>query len=253
MGGSIASERCLEFVNAQALAPKRAGSPDPAVAPRRVVTISRQAGSGAHAVSQELIARLQARTNVGWLPWKVFDRNLVEKVLEEHDLPQRMAAFMPEDRISAMSDTMDELFGLRPSSQTLVRKTADTILHLAELGNVVIIGRGGNIITRKLTGALHVRLIGSLERRIDHVMEYAQLDRKEASEYVRREDQGRKRYVEKYFESDIDDPLLYDLVINTDRVPYGEAGRLIAEAVFGRSQDEDAVVDLSRAGGPARV
>ena len=84
-------------------------------------------------------------------------------------------------------------------------------------------------------------------------MEYAQLDRKEASEYVQREDQGRKRYVEKYFESDIDDPLLYDLVINTDRVPYGEAGRLIAEAVFGRSQDEDAVVDLSRAGGPARV
>ena len=253
MGGSIASERCLEFVNAQALAPKRAGSPDPAIAPRRVVTISRQAGSGAHAVSQELIARLQARTNGGWLSWKVFDRNLVEKVLEEHDLPQRMAAFMPEDRISAMADTMDELFGLRPSSQTLVRKTADTILHLAELGNVVIIGRGGNIITRKLPGALHVRLIGSLERRIDHVMEYAKLDRKEASEYVRREDQGRKRYVEKYFASDIDDPLLYDLLINTDRVPYAEAGRLIAEAVYGRSQNGVAVVDVTRIAGPARV
>lgn len=253
MGGSIASERCLEFINAQALAPKRAGSPDPVRTPRRVVTISRQAGSGARAVSEELIARLRARTNDGWLPWKVFDRNLVEKVLEEHDLPQRMAAFMPEDRISAMSDTMDELFGLRPSSQTLVRKTADTILHLAELGNVVIIGRGGNIITKKLPGALHVRLIGSLERRIDHVMEYAQLDRKEASEYVRRVDQGRKRYVEKYFACDIDDPLLYDLVINTDRVAYAEAGRLIGEAVYARSQNGVGVVDVTRIEGPARV
>jgi hypothetical protein len=30
---------------------------------------------------------------------------------------------------------------------------------------------------------------------------------------------------------DIDDPLLYDMVINTDRVSYREAARLIAEAV----------------------
>lgn len=138
----------------------------------------------------------------------MFDRNLVEEVLEEHDLPERMAAFMREDRISAMCDTMDELFGLRPSSLTLVRKTADTILHLAELGNVVIIGRGGNIITRKGRDALHVRLVGSLEKRIDQVMEYAQLDRMAASEYVRGEDLGRKRYVEKYYSEDIDDPLL---------------------------------------------
>jgi cytidylate kinase len=44
-------------------------------------------------------------------------------------------------------------------------------------------------------------------------------------------DQGRKRYVTKYYEKDIDDPLLYHLVINTDRVSYPEAARVIADAM----------------------
>jgi hypothetical protein len=77
----------------------------------------------------------------------VFDRNLVDKVLEDHDLPAQLARFMPEDRASELSNIMDGLFGLHPHSETLVRKTAETILHLAELGNVVVIGRGSNIVT----------------------------------------------------------------------------------------------------------
>jgi cytidylate kinase len=242
MTATIASERCLEFVQAQARLmnrrPGRGAPPRPGV-----VTISRQAGSGAHFAAAELITTLQARASGSAVPWKVFDRDLVERVLQEHDLPERMAAFMPEDRMSAVSDTLDELFGLRPSSQSLVRKTADTILHLAELGNVVIIGRAGNVITRHLADAFHVRLVGSLERRISHVQD-KHLDREAASEYLREQDQGRRRYVEKYYSQDIDDPLMYHLVINTDRLPYGEAGRLIADAVDGRS--EQTAVDRHR-------
>jgi cytidylate kinase len=166
----------------------------------------------------------------------VFDRDLVERVLQEHDLPDRMAAFMPEDRMSALADTLDELFGVRPSSVSLVRKTADTILHLAELGNAIIIGRGGNIITRRMPGAVHIRLVGSIERRILHVQEQRQLDPKAAAAYVRDHDLGRKRYVETYYAKDIDDPLLYHLVVNTDRVPYEEAARSIAQAIFVRAE-----------------
>jgi hypothetical protein len=196
-----------------------------------VITISRQAGSGAHVVSDELLKILQARDLGAAMPWKAFDRDLVEKVLEEHDLPDRMAAFMPEDRMSAMADTVDELFGLHPPARSLVRKTAETILHLAELGNVIIIGRAGNLITQHKVGALHVRLVGSKERRITHVMEHHGLGREAAAGYVRDHDLGRRRYVEKYYSSDIDDPLLYDMVLNTDRVGYEEAARVIVDAM----------------------
>jgi Cytidylate kinase len=232
MKSSIGWERCLEFINTQ-VQPVRERKPGNPAGPRgSVVTISRQAGSGSHVVAEELVVRLQAQAADGSFPWTMFDRNLVEKVLEEHDLPDRLAKSMPEDRTSEMADTMDGLFGLRPSSWALVRKTADTILHLAMLGNVIVIGRAGNIITSRLDNAFHVRLVGSLDKRIDHVRDNKHLGWKAASEYVQKQDLGRKRYVNKYYGKDIDDPLLYHLMINTDRVCYADAAQMIAEAVF---------------------
>ena len=41
---------------------------------------------------------LQGQVPAGAPPWTIFDRNLVERVLEDHDLPARLAKFMPEDR-----------------------------------------------------------------------------------------------------------------------------------------------------------
>lgn len=222
-------DRVIEYINSQMKVPRTLS--EDAGPGWRTVTISRQAGAGGHAVAEELIAQLQRRATASSRPWTIFDRNLVEQVLKDHDLPGRLAKFMPEDRIAEMSDTIDELFGLRPSSWVLVRKTADTILHLAELGNVVVIGRGANIITRRLDTAFHVRLVGSLTTRIEHVRSYKHLSLQAATEYVHDEELGRGRYVKKYFAADIDDPLLYHLVINTDLVAYAEAARMIAEAV----------------------
>jgi hypothetical protein len=199
----------------------------------RAVTLSRQTGSGALAVAEELANYLQVHSPKGPCPWTVFDRNLVAKVLEEHDLPERMAKFLPEDRISELQDIMHELFGLRPASWTVLRQTAETILHLVELGRVIIIGRGSGIITRKLEYVFHVRLVGSVERRLEHVQDYYKLGRKEAQELVRREDRGRRRYLKNYFKVEIDDPLLYHLIINTDLVPFKVAARVIGDTMLG--------------------
>jgi cytidylate kinase len=226
-------ERCLTFINCQlqpAARPLVSGNG----ATRRAVTISRQSGSGGHAVAETLAEYLQAACPKHCCPWTVFDRNLVEKVLEDHHLPRRLAQFMPEDRISEIADTMDELFGLHPPSWTLVRQTADTVLHLVELGNVILIGRGATVITSKLDYVFHVRLVGSLQRRVEHMQEISQLSPKAALELIEQQDRGRKRYLKKYFGKDIDDPLLYHLVVNTDLMSYEQAARLIGNAVLGR-------------------
>jgi len=186
-------------------------------------------------VARHLVERLQAANPNAVSPWTVFDRNLVGKVLEDHHLPSRLARFMPEDRISELSDTMDELFGLHPPSWALVRQTSETILRLAELGNVILIGRGAHVITSKLPHVFHVRLVGSLARRIQHMQELEHLTYAAARAFVLGEDRGRRRYLKKYFGKDIDDPLLYHLVINTDLVSYDEAARMIAEAVVPQS------------------
>ena len=224
-------ERCQTFINCQLQPGSRHYTPTLSERRWRAVTISRQTGSGAHEVAEELAKYLQSRTPNEQPAWTVFDRNLVEKVLEEHHLPERMARFLAEDRISEMEDTMDELFGLRPASWAFVRKTAETILHLVELGKVIIIGRGAGIITRNLDYVFHVRLVGSLEKRLEHVQEFYKLGPKAALEFIEKEDRGRKRYLKKYLDRDIDDPLLYHTVINTDLVPYSKAARMIGDAV----------------------
>jgi cytidylate kinase len=250
MRASVRFERCIDYFTCQAQTPHpRSTGPR---TPPRIVTISRQAGTAAHDLADELVTGLQSRAPEGSCPWTVFDRNLVDRVLEDHDLPARLTRYMPEDRASELSDILDELFGLHPRSWTLVRKTADTILHLAELGNVVVIGRGANIVTAPLEHALHVRLVGSLERRIARTGRSGHLDPKAAEAYVRRVDLARRRYVKKYYGADIDDPLLYHLVINTDQVSHVEAARLIADAVYplgegGAGADSGSARPVSRA------
>lgn len=223
---------CLSFINCQLHPPGNAPHIYSEGDHPRAITLSRQSGSGAHVVAQKLAEYLQAQAPNPACPWTVFDRNLVEKVIEQHNLPHRMAQFMTEDRISEISDTMDELFGLHPSSWTLVHKMAETILHLAELGNVIVIGRGANLITRKLSYVTHVRLVGSLEKRVEYIQRLHQIGHKAALEFVHREDRGRQRFLKKYFAADVNDPLLYHLVINTDLVSYEEAARLIGMAVL---------------------
>ena len=227
-------ERCLTFINCQLQPLGRTTTPARPGAVRQAVTISRQAGCGALVIGQKVAEYLQNRSAKDTVPWTVFDRNLVEKVLEDHDLPRRLAAFMPEDRISQISDILEELCGLHPPSWFLVKKTADTILHLAELGNVILIGRGSNIITSRLDYVFHVRLIGSLKKRLQHVQDFNQLDSHSAMEFIRSRDGGRRRYVKKYFHKDIDDPLLYHLIINTDLVSCDHAARIIGNAVLSR-------------------
>jgi Cytidylate kinase-like family len=232
MDNEDAFGRCLEYLDSQSqVRPGRVRY----FGPRAVaVAIARQTGSGAIPIAHKLADFLQAQTPADERPWTVFDKNLIAKVLEDHHLPARLARFLPEDRVSAINDTLDEILGLHPPSWVIVRQSTETILKLAEMGNVILVGRGVNAITNRLPGVLRLRLVGSLERRVARVQEQEHLDRAQAQAFLRRNDLGRARYVKKYFHRDINDPLLYDLTINTDNLPEEEAVRLIADQVLRR-------------------
>jgi cytidylate kinase len=163
--------------------------------------------------------------------WIVFDRNLVEKVLEDHHLPGYLAGFMPEDRGTQIEQILDELFSLRPPAISLVHKTAETILRLTELGHVIIIGRGANVVTGKCDDVLHVRLVASLKHRIEYIEKNRHCSRENALEFIEREDRGRRRYLKEYFEKDIEDPLLYHMVLNTEKLGVDATAEVIAESV----------------------
>jgi cytidylate kinase len=230
---SASAEICRSFISTQL---QGANKPGVGVMVgknvRRAVTISRQAACGAVIVADKLAHYLQHHSAGDACPWTVFDRNLIDKVLEDHNLPTRLARFLPEDRVSQLEDIVADVFQVHPPVETIVEQTTETILKLAGLGNVILIGRGGTMITARMPRVLHVRLVAPLEKRIDHANQFYNLTRNEAHKFCLSQDRARERYLKKYFNADINDPLLYHLTINTERFGYDEAAKLIGEAVL---------------------
>jgi cytidylate kinase len=200
MSETIFFERCQSYIDCHLKVPKATRPKGAGVDQPPTVTISRQSGAGGITVAHQLANWLQGHAPKTPCPWTVFHKNLVERVLEDHNLPQRLSQFMPEDKVSGIGDAMEELLGLHPSSWNLLRQTTETILQLAELGNVILVGRGANVITAHLKHAFHVRLVGSVEQRVLRIQEYHQFGRKAALAYIRNTDAARRRYLRKYFQ-----------------------------------------------------
>lgn len=219
-------ERCRGYL----LSEGSSGSGAVALGARVAVTISREAGAGAVSVAERLCEVLES-SGGGTRPWCVFDRNLVERVLADHDLPDHVGGFMPEDVRSELQSALEEMLGSHPPSWTLIQHTNETICRLAAEGNVILIGRGANLAVGKAANVFHVRLVAPLDWRIQNAERYYGIDRVEAERFVRQADVGRARYVSRHFNSRIDDPLHYDVTINTARVGFDAAARMIAEGM----------------------
>lgn len=222
-------ESCFSFVNSHRAAPGHGAA---LLGTRRAVTISRQAGCGALMVAEKLAHYLQQHSAPEAAKWTVFDRELMDKVLADHNLPKYLAKFLPEDRASQIEDTLADIFGVHPPTQTVVQQTAETLLQLAELGSAILIGRAGNIVTAKLPNVLHVRLVAPLDDRIERICRDDHKTPDEARRFCLEEEHARARYVKTYFHADINDALLYHLTINTSRVGCENAARIIGEAVL---------------------
>ncbi len=196
------------------------------------VTISRQTGAYSFTIPLALCEYLKKNDRRAQCPWTVFDKELIDKITQEHNLPETVIPYLSETTVSEIQDMIEEALGLHPSHNTLVSNTGKTILHLAQLGYCIIVGRGANILTAKWPGSVHIRLMSPLEKRIEHIQEYHQLTKKEAEVFILREDHNRANYVKKYFGKDINDPLLYDAVLNVDRLGFQKTIQVIGDLVF---------------------
>jgi hypothetical protein len=198
------------------------------------ITISREVGAGADIISEKICERLQRTAKDEYVKWTLFDKNLIEKVLEDHNLPEKLTEYLEEDKITEINSVVNELLGIYPAAWLLVQKTAQTILQLASMGNVIIIGRGSNIVTAHMQNVFHVRIVAPLEDRINRIQELFKFSRKEATERIKKDDAIKKHYLKHHYHKNIDDKYLYHIIINTHLTSYEDAAEIISTHVVNK-------------------
>ncbi|MFC2133070.1 AAA family ATPase [Bacteroidota bacterium] len=202
------------------------------------ITISRQTGIGAVRICNDLVNYLQPRAKSDSPKWTYFDRELIDKVIEDHNIPERFKKFITDTKSHTLDSIYGELMGMQPSKVFILKKTSKTILRLVEYGNVIIVGRGAQIITAKIPKTFHVRLIAPLNDRIENARILYGGTVKESEKFIRKEDIARRKYIKTYFHKDIEDPLLYNLIINTRGLEFNQIGEMIGHCVVKKYHDD---------------
>lgn len=192
------------------------------------ITISRQTGIAEEIIYQKLLQYLQ-KDNQG-KEWRFFDRELIHKIISEHHLPDYFKKIITEDKYSLVKSFSYELLGTGYDMWSLFNKIRLTIIHLTEPGYVIVVGRGANLITSRMQGGLHIRLVASLQNRIKYIAECKNISRREAAKFIKEDEIRRKGYLHTYFSRELDDPLIYDMVINTDYMGLDGTAYVISKA-----------------------
>jgi CMP/dCMP kinase len=114
------------------------------------------------------------------------------------------------------------------SDQAFIEAITAVVNDLYQAGDVVVIGRGANVILADAPGVIHVGILAPLEIRVATIMEREHLTREDAEAYVEEVEQARIRFFRKFFKVNPDDPSLYHLMLNLGQMRLETAAEVIA-------------------------
>jgi len=196
------------------------------------VTISRQAGAGGHALAREILRRLEKRHPGEFSEeWEVFDHKLCLLIAEDEKLGISFDRLLSEEYHSEVEEVVSDLLAQRSQRYAVYKRIFEIVRILATLGKCVIVGRGGMCVTGDMPLGVHIRLVAGEEVRVKRMMKLLEVGEAEAHRALREQDKSRHRMVKDFFGRDIDDPLLYDAVFNTERLAISEVADLAVELI----------------------
>jgi cytidylate kinase len=108
---------------------------------------------------------------------------------------------------------------LTVDKESMALYTAQEMFELASRGNVVLRGWGATCLLRPVSHVVCVRVTRSFKKRVEWLTDRLETDDAEFAEAeIRRSDAAHASRMHQQFGVTWGDPLLYDLVLNTDRV-----------------------------------
>jgi cytidylate kinase len=204
----------------------------------RLVTISREYGSGAGEFAAMLGAALQ---------WPVFDRVIGAKAATR--LGSTLDEVIPvEEREDSYLERLERAFSLGPPelighpparswTEAVYEAEAEEIRAIAASPPAVIVGRGSQCLLRTAPDVLHLRLYAPEQDRVERVTVRTGWARDRAARMVRSLDQARRRFLASHFGCGEDEATLYGLAINTSVVPLSLAVDLVKALVLAGSPE----------------
>ena len=200
------------------------------------VTISRQAGAGGRMLAYVLLTDFLKQSNTGLFQgWHVFDREVFDALVTDPALQEALEQLVSEPSHSEFQQFLDSLFVGRSEKYVTQKKTFKIVRLLAALGKVILVGRAGACVTREMPAGVHVRLVAPAPRRTIWMMERFNLAHAEARDTIARQDAERAKLLKTFFGQDIDDPLLYDAVWNTERTDLHQISESIIQMIEHRA------------------
>ena len=224
-----------------------------------VITMSRQAGSGAEELANQLCEKLglvafdkrlmiRVATEVGLSESEIVDyseqqyerRNFFEALFRRTRPVAESAARVPGGPAGFEPDAtgLDE-----DRAIDLIRATV-TAAH--QRGNVLIVGRGGQAILEGKPGVLHIRVVAPFEERVQRVRSGASsggvpedlqtpegVSAPQARRFIQERDRATAEYLRMFHRIDVDDPTLYHMVLNTGLLPLEKCVGLVDAAIGG--------------------
>lgn len=189
--------------------------------PRPLVALSRDKGAGG-----EEVARLMAEK----LGVNVYDRELLDAVAQSAGTDPYLMAELDE-KVAHMRNAwvISLLTNQIVLNEDYHNHLVDVVLGLAPGGGVMV-GRGTHLI---LAGqpVLRLRIVGSPEICTRRLMEREKISSEEAKKRVETANHERGSFIWEHFRSRLNDPVHFDLTINTDHIPPALAADLALAAM----------------------
>jgi cytidylate kinase len=186
-----------------------------------VVAISNNFGSGGTAIA----ARVGALLGV-----PVYDRDIVGHIAASAQVSVQTVETLDERARSRIDDYLAAILQEANFDRAdYLRHLTRTILALEEHGPCVLVGHGAvDIVDRKR--ALAVRLVAPEAYRVSSVAARLQITLAEAQQKVQQTDEEREGFHQRLFRRAVNEPLNYDLVLNTSDLGVEGSAAIVAEA-----------------------
>lgn len=194
------------------------------------VTISREYGCCGYQVALKLTEIMNEEFKPEPL-WAAFDKKLLDKLMIDTGLSESLVETLTGKARNKLTNLIQTTFSSFPPQVAVHKKLVEIISMLALNGNVVIVGRGGNMITKKIESGFHVRLVAPFNFRVEKFAKSMHMTKNEASKMIKEKTKQREDYMKEFFKIDLADPHNYDLVINDATFPVEQVARIIIQGM----------------------